>query len=57
LETTLKSIFENMSEEEKSECLVIIFVAEFDLEYVASVADKVTALSLLIRKKVLIIIQ
>ncbi len=41
LEITLRSVFDNMSEDEMSDCLVVVFVAETDLTYVHSIAKEV----------------
>ena len=41
LESTLQSVFDNMSEEEVNEVLVVVFIAELDQEYVARIAAQV----------------
>ncbi len=41
LESTLQSVFDNMSENEMSETLVIVFIAETDFEYVARIATQI----------------
>ena len=41
LQVTLKSIIDNLSAEERADCLIIVFVAETDPEFVAAVAADV----------------
>ena len=38
---TLKSIIDNLTPEESSECLIIIFIAEVEKDFVASVANEI----------------
>ena len=45
LESTLQSVFDNMSEEEVNEVLVVVFIAELDQEYVARIAAQVRNVS------------
>ena len=48
LESTLQSVFDNMSEEEVNEVLVVVFIAELDQEYVARIAAQVRNGSLIV---------
>jgi hypothetical protein len=43
LESTLQSVFDNMSDDEMSDCLVIVFVAELDLDYVTRIGAQVSS--------------
>ena len=38
---TLRSLLENMSEEESADCLMVVMVAEADAEYAKSVAEEI----------------
>jgi hypothetical protein len=40
LVTTLRSMFDNMSENEMSDCLVVIFIGETDFDDVTAIADE-----------------
>jgi len=41
LESTLQSVFDNMSDDELRDVLIVVFVAELDQEYVARIAAQV----------------
>ncbi len=41
LSVTLRSLLENMSEEESADCLMVVMVAEADAEYAKSVAEEI----------------
>ncbi|XP_059087037.1 alpha-1,3-mannosyl-glycoprotein 4-beta-N-acetylglucosaminyltransferase A-like [Tigriopus californicus] len=41
LQVTLKSVIDNMEEDEMNDCLIIVFVAETDVEFVAKVVSDI----------------